>query len=133
MLELVEDLKITNKEINDLYTGYSKIAKILKDEDLSTTFSEIMNEDQYQDRLINRLLPALSETNMDVAEAMKMAFGDFLADVNAEDYEKIYSTILNQVANAVQVGVQNIGQNIDKLKSSVTSIYDAAQKWDSMS
>lgn len=92
-----------------------------------------MNEDQYQDRLINRLLPALSETNMDVAEAMKMAFGDFLADVNAEDYEKIYSTILNQVANAVQVGVQNIGQNIDKLKSSVTSIYDAAQKWDSMS
>lgn len=128
MLELVEDLKITNKEINDLYIGYSKISKILKDEDLSTTFSEIMNENQYQDRLINVLLPALSDANMDVAEAMKMAFGDFLADVNAEDYEKIYSTILNQVANAVQVGVQNIGQNVDKLKNSVTSIYDAAQK-----
>lgn len=87
-----------------------------------------MDEDQYQDRLINHLLPALSDTNMDVAEAMKSAFGDFLADVNAEDYETIYSTILNQIANAVQVGVQNIGQNVDKLKSSVTSIYDAAQK-----
>jgi len=132
-LELIEDLKITNQEINDLYTGYSKIARILKDEKLSANFSEIMNEDQYQDRLINHLLPALSETNIDVAEAMKSAFGDFLADVNAEDYEKIYTAILNQVANAVQVGVQNIGQNVDKLKSSIASIYDVAQKWDSMS
>ena len=133
VLDLIENLKITNDEINNLYTGYSKILNILKEEGTTTDLSTIMSEEEYQDRLINYLLPALSRTNMNVAAAMQEAFGDFLAKVNAEDYEEVYSTILNQVANAVQVGVQNIGQNVDKLKSSVTSIYTAAQKWNTMS
>lgn len=131
VLDLIENLKITNEEINDLYQSYDKVKKILREEGIS--IDGIMDEKEYQDRIINQLLPALERNNMDVSAAMKDAFGDFLSQVKAEDYVEVYSTILNQVANAVQVGVQNIGQNFDKLKNSITSVYKSAKDWSSMS
>lgn len=57
---------------------------------------------------------------------MEYAFGSYLKQV--KDSTDAYIAIYNQIANAVQVGMLNIGQATDKVKSSITSIYSIVGK-----
>ena len=82
---------------------------------------------------MNELLPQLTRNNQNFADAVKTAFGDVLEGLTADEYEEVYSTILNQIANAIAVGILNIGQNVDKLQNTISSIYSTAQKWSGMS
>lgn len=140
LLELIDTINITNDEINDLYTSYDTVIKTLREKEkqlgldlgLSDTFQEIVSGEEYQKALIEKFLPTFAETNMNAAEAMRSAFGELLSTLDSDEYEYVYNAILNQVAKAVQVGIQNIGQNVDKLKNSVSSIYTTVEKWNEM-
>lgn len=136
LLELIDTIHITNDEINTLYTSYDTVIKTLREKEkqlgldlgLSDTFQEIVSGEEYQKALIEKFLPTFAETNMNAAEAMRSAFGELLSTLDSDEYEYVYNAILNQVAKAVQVGIQNIGQNVDKLKNSVSSIYSTVEK-----
>lgn len=133
VLRLINNLDITNEELNDLYKSYNTIANTLKNNGYGTLFSDLLSESDYQDKLMNELLPQLTRNNQNFADAVKTAFGDVLEGLTADEYEEVYSAILNQIANAIAVGILNIGQNVDKLQNTISSIYSTAQKWSGMS
>lgn len=131
VLELIDDLKLSNDGINNIYTSYENVVKILKEEGLANEFVDLIDEKTYKKAIIGEFLPALSRTEGDFKAAIDEVFGGILNSMS--DYDTAYNAILNQIANSIQVGIQNIGQNVDKLKNTVTNIYSTAKKWLTMS
>lgn len=134
-LDLIDNLKITNDELNDLWESYSKVEKTLRnkageDGNWSSNFTDIISETEYQDAILDTL-NKVALYNGDIATAINDAFGNYLSDFSKSS--EMYAAIVNQIANTIQIGIQNIGQNVDKLKSTITSMYDVVGKWNSMS
>lgn len=135
VLDLIDDLKISNDELNDLWQSYESVAKTLKnqageDGTWTSNFTDIITEEQYQEAMLNTL-SNIAAYNGNITAAINDAFGEYL--VNFSETDEMYAAIVNQIANTIQIGVQNIGQNVDKLKNTVTSMYDVVGKWNSMS
>lgn len=125
-LDAISSLKLTNEELNDLYDAYGRLSKALKD----TNFAALMSADEFQDAIANKFLPSLAIFSDDISSALHYAFDDFLNE--ADNYEEAWNALVNEVGKTIQTGILNIGQNVDKLKNSISGVYETAEKWSTM-
>ena len=63
----------------------------------------------------------LATTQGDVLAATKAVFGEYL-----DDSEDALNAFIKAYGDLVQVGVLNMGQNMDKVKNSINNFYDKA-------
>lgn len=128
-LRNLDKFNIDFNKLNNLYTNFDTVAKKVA----SDTKGEItlpMNEKQYQEKMLEAV-KNLDRFEGDISKAVRDAFKGIIG--TSEEYNDVWNAIFDQFGNALTVGIQNIGQSVDKLKSSVTSFYSTAQKWNTMS
>lgn len=130
-LKNLDKFNIDFNKLNNLYTNFDTVAKkVASDTNGSVIFSTLMNEEEYQKRMLDAV-KNLDRFKGDVSKAVRTAFEGIID--TSEEYNDVWNAIFDQFGNALTVGIQNIGQSVDKLKSSVTSFYSTAQKWNTMS
>jgi len=61
---------------------------------------------------------------------IQSVFGTYLGMLGegTEEYTKAYNTVVKVMEDLLAESVLNIGQNMDKLKNSVSSIYEKANE-----
>ena len=109
VLKLIEDLGITDDQINTLYNSYSTLIKEGVD----------ITEEDYKARF-NTLLETFAETK-DVAMTIKSVFGDIVTDDNWNDLVKIFDTL--------EESLLNIGQNMENFDNKISAFYEKASSW----
>ena len=109
---------ITGKKLNSNDTFWSNLGL-----DGSNYDFESIWEDRF-----NSYISTIAELNGDVAEATRRIFGDFLGD-----QEENMNYFLNAYADIVEVGILDMGQNIDKIRNSINGFYEKALEWNTMS
>lgn len=130
-LRNLDKFNIDFNKLNNLYTNFDTVAKkVASDTNGNVIFSTLMNEEIYQERMLEAV-KNLDRFEGDVSKAVRTAFEGIIG--TSEEYNDVWNAIFDQFGNALTVGIQNIGQSVDKLKSSVTSFYSTAQKWNTMS
>ena len=130
-LKNLDKFNIDFNKLNNLYTNFDTVAKkVASDTKGDVIFSNLMNEETYQERMLEAV-KNLDRFEGDVSAAVRDAFKGIID--TSEEYNDVWNAIFDQFGNALTVGIQNIGQSVDKLKSSVTSFYSTAQKWNTMS
>lgn len=105
------------EKLNDLYSAWKKIQK--QDERITQEIWE-SNFDNY--------INALANTNGNALKATQQVFGEYI-----QDNKELQNAFISAYGDAVQVGVLNMGQNMDKIKNSINSFYDKGLNWASMS
>lgn len=129
-LKGLDRFNIDFNKLNDLYTHFDNVAKKVKsDTKGDVIFSNLMSEETYQERMLEAV-KNLDRFEGDVSAAVRTAFKGIIG--TTEEFDDVWNAIFDQFGNALTVGVQNIGQSVDKLKSSITSFYSTAQKWNTM-
>ena len=129
-LKSLDRFNIDFNKLNDLYTNFDNVAKKVKsDTKGDVIFSNLMSEETYQERMLEAV-KNLDNFEGDVSAAVRTAFKGIIG--TTEEFDDVWNAIFDQFGNALTVGVQNIGQSVDKLKSSITSFYSTAQKWNTM-
>ena len=115
-ISLITNLGITADEINNLAKAMRKLGV---EEEL----------------LINRMekLIVYTGNGMGVQDAIKSVFADQLTGLTDEEYKEAYNTILNAWIDATGVGINNMGQELDKLQNKINNFYTNATKWGEMS
>ena len=73
-------------------------------------------------------MEALAATQGDVLAATKSIFGEYL-----DDSEDALNAFVSAYGDLVQVGILNMGQNMDKVKNSINNFYEKALEWNTMS
>lgn len=66
-------------------------------------------------------MEALAATQGDVLSATKQIFGDYL-----DDSEGALDAFISAYGDLVQVGILNMGQNMDRVKNSINNFYEKA-------
>ena len=66
-------------------------------------------------------MEALAATQGDVLAATKSIFGEYL-----DDSEDALNAFVSAYGDLVQVGILNMGQNMDKVKNSINNFYEKA-------
>ena len=130
-LKNLDKFNIDFNKLNNLYTNFDTVAKkVASDTKGGVIFSNLMNEETYQEKMLEAV-KNLDRFEGDVSKAVRTAFEGIIG--TSEEYNDVWNAIFDQFGNALTVGIQNIGQSVDKLKSSITSFYSTAQKWNTMS
>lgn len=115
-ITLITNLGLTADEINKLATAMRKLGV---EEELLTNRME---------KLI-----VYTGNGMSIQDAIKSVFADQLEGLTGEEYENAYNTILNAWIDATGVGINNMGQEVDKLQNKINNFYTNATKWGEMS
>ena len=130
-LSNLDKFNIDFNKLNNLYTNFDTVAKkVASDTKGDIIFSDLMSKETYQERMLEAV-KNLDNFEGDVSRAVRDAFKGIIG--TTEEFDDVWNAIFDQFGNALTVGVQNIGQSVDKLKSSITSFYSTAQKWNTMS
>ena len=128
-LKNLDKFNIDFNKLNNLYTNFDTVTKKIASDTKGSIVLPI-NEKQYQEKMLEAV-KNLDRFEGDVSKAVRTAFEGIIG--TSEEYNDVWNAIFDQFGNALTVGIQNIGQSVDKLKSSVTSFYSTAQKWNTMS
>ena len=116
-LDFVDSVGMSINELNDLYGAWEKLQKRgvnISQEDWENNFE--------------LYLETLAATQGDVLAATELIFGEYL-----DDSEDALNAFIEAYGDLVQVGILNMGQNIDKVKNSINNFYEKALEWDKMS
>ena len=116
-LDFVDSVGMSINELNDLYGAWEKLQKRgvnISQEDWENNFE--------------LYLETLAATQGDVLAATELIFGEYL-----DDSEDALNAFIEAYGDIVQVGILNMGQNIDKVKNSINNFYEKALEWDKMS
>ena len=117
VLEFADKVGLTIDKINDLYGSWETLRK--KGVDIT--------QEEFEGRF-ETYLETLAATQGDVLQATKLVFGGFL-----NDSEDALNAFISAYGDLIQVGVLNMGQNMDKVKNSINNFYEKALEWNSMS
>ena len=63
----------------------------------------------------------MAATQGDVLAATELIFGEYL-----DDSEDALNAFIEAYGDLIQVGILNMGQNIDKVKNSINNFYEKA-------
>lgn len=116
-LDFVDSIGMSINELNDLYSAWEKLQK---------RGVNISQEDW--EKNFELYLETLAATQGDVLAATELIFGEYL-----DDSEDALNAFIEAYGDLVQVGILNMGQNIDKVKNSINNFYEKALEWDKMS
>lgn len=115
-ISLITNLGITADEINNLAKAMRKLG--IEEELLTNRMEKLI---------------VYTGNGMGVQDAIKSVFADQLTGLTDEEYKEAYNTILNAWIDATGVGINNMGQELDKLQNKVNNFYTNATKWGEMS
>lgn len=116
-LDFVDSVGMSINELNDLYGAWEKLQK------RGVQISQQDWEDNFE-----LYLETLAATQGDVLAATELIFGEYL-----DDSEDALNAFIEAYGDLVQVGILNMGQNMDKVKNSINNFYEKALEWDKMS
>ena len=116
-LDFVDSIGMSINELNDLYGAWEKLQK------RGVNISQEEWEGNFE-----LYLETLAATQGDVLSATELIFGEYL-----DDSEDALNAFIEAYGDLVQVGILNMGQNIDKVKNSINNFYEKALEWDKMS
>ena len=116
-LDFVDSVGMSINELNDLYGAWEKLQK---------RGVEISQQDWENN--FELYLETLAATQGDVLAATELIFGEYL-----DDSEDALNAFIEAYGDLVQVGILNMGQNMDKVKNSINNFYEKALEWDKMS
>ena len=116
-LDFVDSVGMSINELNDLYGAWEKLKK------RGVNISQEEWEGNFE-----LYLETLAATQGDVLAATELIFGEYL-----DDSEDALNAFIEAYGDLVQVGILNMGQNIDKVKNSINNFYEKALEWDKMS
>lgn len=116
-LDFVDSVGMSINELNDLYGAWEKLQK---------RGVNISQEDW--EKNFELYLETLAATQGDVLAATELIFGEYL-----DDSEDALNAFIEAYGDLVQVGILNMGQNMDKVKNSINNFYEKALEWDKMS
>lgn len=125
-LDFLERSNITIDELNNFYESLTTLQKSgwqITKEEWEGNFEGMLN--------------ILQETNGDIEAVINTYYSEQKAILKElsktdEEFAKSYSALINAFANTVEVGVLNMGQNLDKLSSSINIFYEKASNWATM-
>ena len=115
-ITLITNLGLTADEINKLATAMRKLG--IEEELLTNRMEKLI---------------VYTGNGMSVQDAIKSVFADQLEGLTGEEYENAYNTILNAWIDATGVGINNMGQEVDKLQNKINNFYTNVTKWGEMS
>lgn len=116
-LDFIDSIGMSINELNDLYGAWEKLQK------RGVNISQEEWEGNFE-----LYLETLAATQGDVLAATELIFGEYL-----DDSEDALNAFIEAYGDLVQVGILNMGQNIDKVKNSINNFYEKALEWDKMS
>lgn len=116
-LDFVDSVGMSINELNDLYGAWEKLKK------RGVNISQEEWEGNFE-----LYLETLAATQGDVLAATELIFGEYL-----DDSEDALNAFIEAYGDLVQVGILNMGQNMDKVKNSINNFYEKALEWNKMS
>ena len=116
-LDFIDSIGMSIDDLNTFYDSWEKLQK--KGVQIS--------KEEFQDNF-DTYLEVLANTQGDILMATKTVFGDYL-----DDSEDALNAFISAYGDLVQVGILNMGQNLDKVKNSINSFYEKSLKWNEMS
>lgn len=116
-LDFIDSIGMSINELNDLYGAWEKLKK------RGVNISQEEWEGNFE-----LYLETLAATQGDVLAATELIFGEYL-----DDSEDALNAFIEAYGDLVQVGILNMGQNMDKVKNSINNFYEKALEWDKMS
>lgn len=123
VLDFIDDVGLSNDEINELWASWEKLQKA----GVKNKKGELISEEVFEGRFA-LYMEELAKTQGDVLAATQKVFGDYL-----DGSEKTLNAFISAYGDLVQVGILNMGQNMDKTKNTINSFYDKALEWNEMS
>lgn len=121
VIDYIDNSAFTIDKLNDFYAKQEKLKKVGLD----------YNDEQWHSMFIDEIMPALAETNGDIAAVINSVFSTQLAELG--DDLKAYNALVDAFGDLIEVGVLNMGQNLESLYNSINNIYSKASEWSSMS
>ena len=116
-LDFIDSVGLTIDELNNLYGAWENLQKK----------GVKITQDVWEDKF-DEYITELSKTQGDVLAATKTVFGQYL-----DDSEDALNAFISAYGDLVQVGILNMGQNMDKIKNSINNFYEKALEWNEMS
>ena len=116
-LDFIDSIGIGVDGINDLYGAWETLQK------KGVKISQKEWEDNF-----DLYLETLAATQGDVLATTERIFGHHL-----QDSKDALNAFVEAYGDLVQVGVLNMGQNMDKIKNSINNFYEKALEWNEMS
>ena len=117
VLKFVDDVGLSTDEINKLWGAWENLQKD------GVGISQEVWESRFDE-----YIEILAATQGDVLAATKQVFGDYLGES-----EENLNAFITAYGDLVQLGILNMGQNMDKVKNSINSFYEKALEWNKMS
>lgn len=121
VLNYIDESKLTIDKINEFYAQREKLAKA----GLQYT------EDQWHSMFVEQIMPSLAETNGDIAAVIDSVFSTQLSAL--DESLDAYNAIVKAFGDLVEVGILNMGQNLESLYKSINNLYTTASEWGGMS
>ena len=121
VIDYIDNSTFTIDKLNDFYAKQEKLKKVGLD----------YNDEQWHSMFVNEIMPSLAETNGDIAAVIDSVFSAQLAEL--EDDLEAYNALVDAFGDLIEVGVLNMGQNLESLYNSINNIYSKASEWSSMS
>lgn len=126
ILDFLESVNMTTQELNDFYASWKNLQKAgweISQEEWESNFEG--------------MLQLLADTNGDINQVINTYYSEQVAQLRElyrddEKFYKAYDVLINSFANAVEVGVLNMGQNLDKFANAINNFYDKAANWGGM-
>ena len=117
VLDFIDNVGLSVDEINKLYGAWGDLQKAGID----------ISQKEWESKF-NLYMETLASTQGDVLTATKEVFGEYL-----DGSEETLNAFIAAYGDLVQVGILNMGQNMDKVKNSINSFYEKALEWNEMS
>ena len=116
-LSFIDSIGLSIDKLNTLYSSWETLQK------KGVEISEEVFESRFDE-----YITVLSQTQGDVLSATQTVFGDYL-----DGSEETLNAFIAAYGDLVQVGVLNMGQNMDKINNTINGFYEKAMKWSTLS
>lgn len=116
-LSFIDSIGLSIDKLNTLYSSWETLQK------KGVQISEEVFESRF-----NEYITVLAHTQGDVLSATETVFGDYL-----DGSEETLNAFIAAYGDLVQVGILNMGQNMDKINNTINGFYEKAMKWSTLS
>lgn len=120
-LDLLDNINLSNDAINDIYSAYDKLNKILED-DLGKTAAQL-DADTYK-TMIDSVWDSLDEDFSNFEDVLKSTFGSIIGDS-----EDAWNALVSSIGDEIATTILDMGQEMEAFGNTINSFYEKASEW----